>query len=97
MWNLKSGTDGPVYKTDTDVENKFMVTKGGKGKNKLGDWDWHKHTTIYKTDNKNLFYSTGNSAQCSAVAHMGKESKIRDTCVCIAESLWGTHETNTTL
>ena len=39
MWNLKSGTDGPIYKTETDVENKFMVTKGEKGKNKLGDWD----------------------------------------------------------
>ena len=28
-----------------------MVTKGmaGVGKDKLGDWDEHKHTTVYKT------------------------------------------------
>jgi len=35
----------------TDVENKLMVIRGkGKG-DKLGDWDWHIYTTIYKTDN----------------------------------------------
>ena len=35
----------------TDVENKLMVT-GGKGrKDKLGDWDWNIHTTLYKIDN----------------------------------------------
>ena len=35
----------------TDVENKLMVTKGkGGGRGKLGDWDWHIHTTI-KRDN----------------------------------------------
>ena len=28
-----------LFTKQTDVENKFMVTKGEKGKNKLGDWD----------------------------------------------------------
>ena len=37
----------------TDAENKLMVTTGGKwGRDKLGDWDWHIHTTIYKIDNQ---------------------------------------------
>ena len=28
-----------------------MVTKGeSRGKDKLGDWDWHIHTAMYKTD-----------------------------------------------
>ena len=34
----------------TDVENKLTVTKGGSGeagRDKLGDWDRHTHTTIY--------------------------------------------------
>ena len=34
-----------------DIENKFMVTKGdsqGPGGDKLGVWDKHIHTTIYK-------------------------------------------------
>ena len=31
----------------TNVENKLMVTRREKrGKNKLGDWDWHAYTTI---------------------------------------------------
>ena len=34
-----------------DVENKLMVTRGKWGKDKLGDWDWHIHTSIYKIDN----------------------------------------------
>ena len=30
MWNLKIGTNEPIYKTEieSDVENKFMITKG---------------------------------------------------------------------
>ena len=30
MWNLKYDTNGLIYKTeaDSDIENKFMVTKG---------------------------------------------------------------------
>ena len=32
----------------------ILVTReesGGRGRDKLGDWDWHIHTTIYKIDN----------------------------------------------
>ena len=42
-----------------------MVTKGETlwtVRDKLGDWDWHIHTTMYRTDNqKELPYSTGKS------------------------------------
>ena len=36
-----------------DIENKCMDTKGEKGWDELGDWDWPIHTmdTMYKTDN----------------------------------------------
>ena len=35
----------------TDVENQLVV--GRKvGRDKLGDWSWHIHTTIYKIDNE---------------------------------------------
>ena len=33
------------------------------------------YTPLYKTDNKNLLYSTGNSTQYSVMTHMGIESK----------------------
>ena len=44
-----------------------MVTKGERlGKDKLGVWDGHIHTTIDIIDNqKDLMYRTGNSAQYS--------------------------------
>ena len=50
---------------------------GSKGeRDKLGDWDWHIYTTIYKIgNNKDLLYSTGNSTQYSVMTYMGKESK----------------------
>ena len=55
MWNLKKWYKCTYLQnrnTVTDVENKLMVTKGGRGgRDKLGDWDWHMHTTIYKIDN----------------------------------------------
>ena len=55
MWNLKKWYKR-TYLQDrnrvTDVENKLMVTKRERGgRDTLGDWDWHVHTTIYKLDN----------------------------------------------
>ena len=55
MWNLEkwyrwTGFQG--RNRDTDVENKCMDTKGGKGEwEELGDWDWHIYTNMYKIDN----------------------------------------------
>ena len=54
---------------------------GWKGKwDKLGDWDWHIHTTMYETDktNDNLLYSTGNSVLWW---QMGRKSKKEVTYV----------------
>jgi len=42
MWNLKNYENDLVYKTETDsdIENKLIVTKGGKSRrDKLGIWD----------------------------------------------------------
>ena len=53
MWNLKEWYKWNYLQNRnrvTDVKNKLMVTKGERG-DKLGDWDWHIHTTVYKTDN----------------------------------------------
>ena len=48
--------------------------------------------------NKNLLYSTGNSAQCYVAAWMGGEfGGELDTCICMAESLCCAPETITTL
>ena len=34
----------------TVIENKLIVTKRERG-DKLGDWDWHIHATIFETGN----------------------------------------------
>ena len=40
MWSLKIDTNESIYitETDSDIENKFMVTKGERA-NKLGEGD----------------------------------------------------------
>ena len=59
MWNLEkwsSWTSLQGRNWDTEVENKRMDTKGESGAggewcDKLGDWDWHVYTNMYKVDN----------------------------------------------
>ena len=53
------------------------------------------HTTMYKIDNKNLLYSTGNSTQHFVITYKGKEPEKE--YICITESLCYTPETNTTV
>ena len=43
---------------------------------KLGAWNEHKHTTVYKIDkNKDLLYSTGNYIHYRLITYNGKESE----------------------
>ena len=52
MWNLLKWYKWTYLENRvTDVKNKLMVKRGKGGMDKLGDWDWHIHTIIYKTDN----------------------------------------------
>ena len=66
----------------TGVENKPGA--GGVGRDKLGDWNWHLHTAVYKIHgtsidrvdaNENLLYRIGNSTQYSVMAYIPKEPK----------------------
>ena len=54
----KNDTNELIYKTETDLidfENKPMVAKGETwGRDKLGAWDEHTHTTVYQTDNQQV-------------------------------------------
>ena len=82
MWNLKNGTNEPIYKTEIESQKqktKLMITKGAKGG---GGINWEIgidiQTLLYikQITNKNLIYSTENSIQYSVMTYMGKESKI---------------------
>ena len=56
MWNLKkNGANELIYKTEIEPQmQKTIERKAEKkaGRSKLGDWNWHIHTAIYKIDNK---------------------------------------------
>ena len=66
-----------------------MVTKGdsGGGGDKLGVWDQHIHTTIYKIDKPQgpILDSTRNHPQYLIITYNGKESEKEYIymCVCI--------------
>ena len=65
-------------------------------RDKLGSWDEHIHTTIYKIDNQQEpTVSTGNSTKYSVMTYMGKESKRVDIYLYLTDSLFCTVETNT--
>ena len=77
MWNLKYGTNEPIYKTETnskDIENRLVVAKRemgmerdglefGVGRCKLLHLEWI---------NKVLMYSTGTCIQYPVINHNGK-------------------------
>ena len=52
-WNLKYGTNELSYKTE--IESQMwkinLWLPGWGGGDKLGDWDWHIHITIYEMHN----------------------------------------------
>ena len=85
----------------TDLENKLMLTSGeGWGEGIVREFGIDMYTLLYLKwiTNKDLLYSTGNSAEWYVAAWMGGESGGRmDTCIWIAESLCRAPETITTL
>ena len=69
----------------TDLENELMVArqKGG-GRDSYRVWDGRVHTAVF--NNKDLLYSTGNSAQCYVAAWMQGEfgGEWIHVCVCLS-------------
>ena len=56
MWNLKYGTDDPIYKTETDC--RLVVARGREWD---GVWGWWSQTITFGMDGQGvLFCSTGN-------------------------------------
>ena len=82
----------------TDIENRFVVTKGGLGGGK--DWEFgiDRCKLLYiEWINKALLYSIGNYIQYSVINHNGKEYIKKNVYICTTESLCCTVEINTTL
>ena len=78
MWNVKKWYKWTYLQNRnrlTDIDNKLTLTRRERERHKLGVWDWQTHTTIYKINNKNLRYSTGNYIQYIVVTIMEKNLK----------------------
>ena len=78
-----------------------MATKGGRGCNELGDWDWLVYTidTMYKTDNEwkpRVYRKELSSGLCGDLNEKAVQ-KREDIYVRMADSLCCTVENNTTL
>ena len=80
MGNLKrNDTNELIYKTRkrlTDLKHKLTVARGkGGGERTVREFGMDMCTLLYFKwiTNKDLLYSTGNSAQCYMAAWMGEE------------------------
>ena len=62
-----------IYKTETDSQRKQTYgDQSGKGeRDKLGVWDSHIHTAIYKQQGPTV--QTGNYIQCLVITYNGKQ------------------------
>ena len=83
------GTEELIYKTE--LESQMQKTNLWLRWDKWGGTNWETgidmYTLLYikQITNRNLPHSTGNSAQYSVMASMGKESlkKVGGCCICI--------------
>ena len=78
MWNLKHGTNEPIYKIEarpTDVENRFVVAKGkGDGSGMDGEFgvSRYKLLRLEWINNEVLLYSIGHNIQSLGIDHDGR-------------------------
>ena len=102
----KNDSNEIIYKTETDSQRKQTYgDQREKGeRDKLGVWDSHIHTAIYKQQGPTAQH--GNNIQCLVITYnIGKETEKKKNpkwvcvcvCVCITESLCNTSKTTTTL
>ena len=104
MWNLKYGTNEPIYLQNrnrlTDIEIRLVVAKARWGGREM---NWGFGISRYKLLHlewiiiKVLLYSTGNCVQSPGTNHNGKEYFKKNVCMHITESLCCTTEISTTL
>ena len=70
-WNLKRKDTNELTK-QKQTHRLRKPTHGCWGEGIVKDFEGHVHTAKFKMDNKNLLYSTWNSAQCYVAAWMGR-------------------------
>ena len=102
MQNLENDANELIYKTkiDSDIENKLIVTKGDGEVRINQELGLTINTLLYKTNNKDLLYSTGSYIQYLVITYHEKESKTEYIFlfrIYIFIYIYCTPETNTAL
>ena len=82
MQNLKNSKNELIYKTEIDIENKPMVTKGKGGGGINQEFGINTYTLLYikQITNNDLLQSTGSYTQYLIITYNGKKNflKIND-------------------
>ena len=71
MWNLKYGTNEPIYKIETDAQNRLVVAKGEGGESGM-DWEFgvsRCKLVHLEWMNEVILYNTGNYIQSLEIEH----------------------------
>ena len=74
MWNLKYGTNEPIYRTETDSENKLVVAKRERGGSEV-DWSWVSRCKLLHLEwisHEVLLCSTGDDGPSPGTEHDGR-------------------------
>ena len=73
MWNLKYGTNEPIYRTETNSQTGRTDIPKGDGVRTGIDWEFEvsrcKLLHLEWVGNEVLLYSTGNCVQSIGIAH----------------------------
>ena len=103
MWNLKYGTNEPIYRTETDSQiwRTDLWLLGSVGGRRGMDWEFGvsrcKLLHLEWITNDVLLYSTGNYIQSPGTDHDGGKNVKKNEYICVTKSLCCTAETSTTL
>ena len=75
MWNIKHGTNEPIYKIERDIENRLVIAKEDGRENVMG-WEFGigrcKLLYLEWISNEFLLYSSGNYTQSLGINHDGR-------------------------
>ena len=97
MWNLKYGTNKPIYKIETDLQTQRIGLWLPKGRSELGVWGWQMQTITFRMDEQDPSIQHRELYSISCEKTIREKNIKKNIFVCITESLCYTVEIGPTL
>ena len=97
MWNLKYGTNKPIYKIETDLQTQRIGLWLPKGRSELGVWGWQMQTITFRMDEQDPSVRHRELYSISCEKTIMEKNIKKNIFVCITESLCYTVEIGPTL